>query len=77
MEKHFLFVDYDTRNIEGKDFVIIYLLEYNKRQIFKIYKLKDAELIKKLDNFKFATDVTDFIDFVIKRDNKLALNINL
>ena len=77
MDKRFLYVDYETRNIEGKEFVIIYLLEYNKRQIFKIYRLKDIELIKKLDGFKFATDITDLIDFVIKRDGKISLNIKL
>ena len=77
MEKHFLFVDYDTKNIEGKDFIIIYLLEYNKRQIFRIYKIKDTEIMKKIDNLKFATDVTDLIDYVIKRDGKISLNIKL
>lgn len=77
MNKQFLFVDYETRNIEGKDFVVIFLLECNRKQLFRIYKIKDGNIISKLDNFKKFQDLTNLIDFVIKRDNKIALDIKL
>lgn len=77
MEKQFLFIDYETRNIEGRDFVVIYLLETNRKQIFRIYKLQNGQLIGKIDNFKKFQDITNFIDFVIKRDNKISLDIKI
>lgn len=77
MEKQFLFIDYETRNIEGRDFVVIYLLEINKKQVFKIYKIQNGQLIGKIDNFKRFQDITNLIDFVIKRDNKISLDIKI
>lgn len=77
MEKQFLFIDYETRNIEGRDFVVIYLLEINKKQVFKIYKIQNGQLIGKIDNFKKFQDITNLIDFVIKRDNKISLDIKI
>ena len=77
MSKQFLFIDYETRTIEGKDFVVIFLLECNRKQLFRIYKIKEGNIISKLDNLKKFQDITSLIDFVIKRDNKIALDIKL
>ena len=77
MNNQFLFLDYETKNIEGKDFVIIYILEFNKKQIFKIYKLQQRDLVQKLETFNHFDNINDFIDFVIKRDGKISLDIKL
>lgn len=77
MEKQFLYLDYETRNIEGKDFIVICVLEYYRKQVYRIYKLKNADIIKKLDNFKHFDNINNLVDFVIKRDGKISLDIKL
>ena len=77
MNNQFLFLDYETRNIEGKDFVVIYLLEFYKKQVFRIYKLQQKDLIQKLETFNHFDNINDYVTFVIKRDNKISLDIQL
>ena len=77
MNNQFLFVDYENRNIEGKIFVVIYLFEFYRKQVFKIYKLSDDNLISKLNTLEKFDNVNDYVDFVIKRDGKIALDIKL
>lgn len=77
MNNQFLFISYENRNIEGKIFVVIYLFEFYRKQVFKIYKLSDDNLISKLNTLEKFDNVNDFVDFVIKRDGKIALDIKL
>lgn len=77
MNNQFLFLDYEKRNIEGKEFIVIYILEFNKKQVFRIYKVFDDNISKKLATFKRFENIKDYIDFVIKRDNKISLDIKL
>lgn len=77
MNKNFLFLDYYTKNIQDKEFVVIYVLEFYSKKVFKIYKLKQTNLIQKLETFEKFDNLNDYIDFTIKSNNTLALNINL
>lgn len=77
MDKDFLFLDYSTTNIEGKDFIVIYVLEFYKHQVFKIYKPKTKEIFSKLEELQPFDNINSLIDYVIKSNNKITLNINL
>ena len=77
MNNQFCFIDYEKRNIEGRDFVVIYVLEFYKKQIFKIFKLFDNDLITKLNTFDKFDNINDYITFAIKRDSKISLDIKL
>ena len=77
MYNQFFYLGYEERNIEGKEFLIIYVLEFTKKQIFKIYKTANKDLIFKLDTLEDFSNINDFIGFVIKRDGKISLDIKL
>lgn len=77
MSNQFLYLDYEKRNIEGKEFLVIYVLEIYKKQVFKIYKISDNNLISKLDTFEKFHNINDYVGFVIKRDGKISLDIKL
>ena len=73
----FFFLDYDIQAIEKRNYICIYVLEYNKKCIFKIFKKLDTELKEKLDNLNVFEDISDIIVFAIKRNGKLSLDINI
>lgn len=77
MNNQFLFLDYKKRNIEGKEFLVIYVFEFNTKQVLKIYKIPDDNLISKLDTFEKFENINYYLDFVIKRDGKISLDIKL
>lgn len=77
MNNQFLFLDYEKRIINQKEFVIINVLEFYSKQVFKIYKVFDNNLITKLNTFEKFDNINDFISFAIKRDNKISLDIKL
>lgn len=77
MNNQFLFVDYEIRNIEGRDFIVIYILEFYKKQVFRIYKMADNNLISKLSTFEKFDNINDYLGVVIKRDGKISLDIKL
>ena len=52
MNNQFLFLDYEKRNIKGKEFLVISVFEFYKKQVLKIYKIPDDNLISKLDTFE-------------------------
>lgn len=77
MTNQFLYVDTEKKNIEGKEFLVIYILEFYKKQVFKIYKLYNSNLSEKLASFKKFDNINDYISFVIKGNGKISLDINL
>lgn len=77
MNNQFFYIDYENRNIEGKIFLVIYVLEFNKKQVFKIYKISDDNLISKLNTLEKFDNINDYVGFVIKRDGKISLDIKL
>ena len=77
MNNQFLFLDYEKRNIKGKEFLVISVFEFYKKQVLKIYKIPDDNLISKLDTFEKFENINYYLDFVIKRDGKISLDIKL
>lgn len=77
MNTQFLFLDYEKRNIKGKDFFVINILEFYRKQVFKVYKISDDNLIAKLNTLEIFDNINDKVDFVIKSDGKIALDIKL
>lgn len=77
MNNQFLFLDYEKRRINDKEFIVIDVLEFSKKQIFRIYKSFDTNLVAKLDNFKNFENFNNYITFAIKRDGKISLDIKL
>ena len=77
MHQQFLFLDYEKTRIKNKDFLVINVLEFYSKQIFKIYKILDVNLISKLDTFSTYDNINDFVFFAIKRDGKISLDIKL
>lgn len=77
MNNQFLFVDYEKRNIEGKEFLVIFVLEFYRKQVFRIYKIADNNLIAKVNLFEKFENINDYVGFAIKRDGKISLDIKL
>ena len=75
MNNQFLFLDYEKKFIQGKDFICINILEFTTHQVFKIFKPYDDSLVQKLITLEKFDNINDFITYVIKRDGKISLNI--
>ena len=77
MNSQFLFISYEKRNIGGKEFLAIYVLEFYRKKVYTIYKISDDYLISKLNTFEKLDNINDYVGFVIKRDGKISLDIKL
>lgn len=77
MNKQFLYVDYDKTKIDDKEFIVVYVLEFYSKKVFKIYKLFNTDLVEELDSFETFNNINDYVGFVIKRDGKISLDIKL
>lgn len=77
MKDTFYFLDVTQEKIKNQMFICIWFLDLEKHTIFRIFKKytdDDFEKYRCLEQFE---DITSYITFVIKRDGKLALDINL
>ena len=77
MDNQFLFIAYEKRNIGGKEFLAIYVLEFLRKKVYTIYKVSNDNLISKLNTFDKLDNINDYVGFVIKRDGKISLDIKL
>ena len=78
MEDTFYFIDYDIQEIQKKKFICVYVLDFEKRVIFRIFKVFNDKLYEYLqDNFTAFQEFNSHLDFVIKRDGKIALDIKI
>lgn len=77
MNNQFLYLDYEKRRINDKEFIVINVLEFYRKQVFKIYKIFDTNLVAKLNTFDTYENINDYICFAIKRDGKISLDIKL
>ena len=77
MNNQFFYLDYDIQTIQNKKFICIYVLEFNHKSIFKIYKNYSLELEENIGNYNSFDIIDSKISFVIKRDGKIALDINI
>lgn len=73
----FLYLDTELVDIQEKKFFKIYLLEIERKIVFTIYKPYTKELAEKLKDLKQLTNISSNVLFVIKRDGKLSLDINI
>lgn len=80
MSKTFIYLDTEEKKINDNTFFCIYLLEFSKKVVFKVYKIKNQntkDLENKLSSIKPFENVSNKIDYVIKSDGKVAIDINL
>lgn len=76
MTDNFYFIDYDIQEIQKKKFICVYVLDFEKKVIFRIFKVFNDKLNEYLqDNFTAFENINPHLDFVIKRDGKIALDI--
>ena len=75
MSKDFLFLSYELKSIEGRDFVCVYILEFHSKHVFSIYKLSNKEFINHLSTLKKLDNVNTLINYNIKKDGRLSLDI--
>lgn len=73
----FLYLDTELCNIQEKQYLRIYLLELEKKIVFKIYKPYTKDLAEKIKDLKQFTNLSQNVFFAIKRDGKLSLDINI
>lgn len=77
MKDTFYFLDFTDETIQKQNFLCIYVLDFEKHLVFRIFKKytdDDYDKCAELTNFE---DVTDKISFAIKRDGKISLDIKI
>lgn len=77
MNDTFYFIDYDIQEIQKKKFICVYVLNFEKKVIFRIFKVYNDKLQEYLDEFSYFIEFNSHLDFVIKRDGKIALDIKI
>lgn len=78
MQDTFYFIDYDIQEIQKKKFICVYVLDFDKKVVFRIFKVYNDKLKEYLDNtFEPFLNINAHLNFVIKRDGKIALDINI
>ena len=73
----FIFIDYDEQTIQNKRFLCIYVLDFKTKTVFRIFKPYTDDLYDKYAELESFSDITHYINFVIKRDGKISLDISL
>lgn len=73
----FNYIDYDVQDIQGKKFICIYVLDFEKRIIFKIFKPYNDKLKEFLEDLNLFECLNTNLTFVIKRDGKITLDIKI
>lgn len=71
----FYYLGAEERNIEGKAFLKVSVLELERKQVFNIYKIKDTNFFNKISVYKVFDDITEKITYVIKSNGKIGLDI--
>lgn len=77
MKDTFYFLECTEEKIKNQRFICIWFLDFDKHTIFRIFKKYTDDDYEKYSDFAQFEDITNRITFVIKRDGKLALDINL
>ena len=77
MKDSFYFLDVQDEKIKDQRFICIWFLDLEKHTIFRIYKKYKEEEFEKFCDLELFEDITNNVSFVIKRDGKLALDINI
>lgn len=69
------FIKADKRNIEGKEYYKITVLDLKNCQLFNFYRLVDNKSASFVSNVKIFQEVSNQLTFVIKRNNKISFDI--
>lgn len=77
MNYQYFYLDYSIETINNQKYLRVYVLEFNRKCIFRIYKKYSLELEEKLGSLNTFDIIDSYISYVIKRDGKIALDINL
>lgn len=74
MEKLY-FLKSEKKQIEGKDFYCITILDFVNCQIFKFYKLVDTKTTQFINSHKAFDNISNDLTFAIKRKNKISFDL--
>lgn len=77
MKDTFYFLESTDEKIENQQFLCIYVLDFDKHVVFRIFKKYTDDLYDKYAELGQFEDISEKITFAIKRDGKIALDINL
>ena len=73
----FYFLGCEKREIDGKDFLCVHVLELSKKQVFRIFKPYKKDDFDTLALYDLFTNITDNIGFIIKTGGKISLDIKI
>lgn len=77
MSDNYYYIDYDTQEIQNNKFICVYVLNFERRLVFKIYKQYNDKLAEYLNDLGLFEEISSHISFNIKRDGKIALDIKI
>ena len=77
MKDNFYFLECTEETIQKQKFLCFYVLDFDKHIVFRIFKKYTDELQAKSDDLAMFEDISGDISFAIKRDGKIALDINI
>lgn len=72
-----IYLGHETQEIQNHNFICVYILNLEKKVILKIYKQYDEKLNSNLCSLSLFEDISNYCSFVIKRDGKISLDINI
>lgn len=73
-----VYIDYEIRNIQGKEYIAIHLYDLDKFAPIVIFKLKSDSLTDRLDtDYERFMGVSERITYDIKRNGKISLDIKI
>lgn len=73
--ENIFYLNSNKRNIDGKDYYKINVLDLNNCQIFSFYKLVEPKSTNFINNHKTFDNVSNSLAFAIKRNNKISFDI--
>lgn len=77
MKDTFYFLDITDEKIKNQRFICIWFLDLEKHTIFRIFKKYTDDEFDKFSDIELFEDISNYISFIIKRDGKVALDINI
>lgn len=73
--ENIFYLNSTKRNIDGKEYYCINILDLNNTQIFKFYKLVDVKSSNFVNMHKAFDNISSALTFAIKRNNKISFDI--
>lgn len=73
--ENIFYLNTQKRTIEGKEYYKINLLDLNNIQLFSFYRVVDVKSTNFVNIHKAFDNVSNALNFVIKRNNKISFDI--